>query len=174
MKISLLILLLTMSILSGCAGSKISSSASNSVKTINPVNEIAMAPDSGLVGDSLAIELSNRGFKVIDSHAFELILSKLNIDTLEMTRPGGLEKIKSKGVDAVLYVKGVAGHDNEPQSVSVRITSTTNGRLITGLVWQNAFGGRAGSIADRVMRKGMTEAVKEIADEVEKSLKPAN
>lgn len=92
MKISLLILLLTTSILSGCASSKISSSASNSGKIINPVNEIAMAPDSGLVGDSLAIELSNRGFKVIDSHAFELILSKLNIDTLEMTRPGGLEK----------------------------------------------------------------------------------
>lgn len=171
---ALLAALVITTLTTGCASSKISSTASNSSKTINPVNEIAMAPDSGVLGDSLAIELNNRGFKVIDSHAFELILSKLNIDTLEMTRPGGLEKIRSRGVDAVLYVKGIAGHDNEPQSVNVRITSTTNGRLITGLVWQNAFAGQAGSIADRVMRKGMTEAVKEIADEIEKSLNPAN
>jgi hypothetical protein len=50
------------------------------------------------------------------------------------------------------------GYDQQPQSASVRTVSTANGSMIAGVTWQNGFGGAEGSIADRVMRKGLSQA----------------
>jgi hypothetical protein len=43
--------------------------------------------------------------------------------------------------------------------------STENGSMIAGVTWQNGFGGAEGSVADRVMRKGLSQAASDIAGE---------
>jgi hypothetical protein len=43
------------------------------------------------------------------------------------------------------------------------MNSTHNGQVLAGVTWQNGYGGAAGSPADRVMRKGLSEAAAEIA-----------
>jgi hypothetical protein len=91
---------------------------------------------------------------------------RLNLNEVEITRPEGLAKFRGQGVDAMLVVRGAGGYDDQPQSASARMTSTTNGVLIAGVTWQNGFGGQAGSMADRVMRKGLSQAAAEIASEL--------
>ncbi|HWM45287.1 MAG TPA: hypothetical protein VNR11_00075 [Xanthobacteraceae bacterium] len=53
------------------------------------------------------------------------------------------------------------------------MTSTRDHTLIAGVAWQNAGAGARGSIADGVMRKGLAEAARDIADELAARLKPA-
>jgi hypothetical protein len=43
------------------------------------------------------------------------------------------------------------------------MTSTQTGEVLAGVTWQNGWGGMAGSISDRVMRKGLSEAASEIS-----------
>jgi hypothetical protein len=54
------------------------------------------------------------------------------------------------------------------------LSSTENGALIAGVTWQNGFGGQAGSVADRVMRKGLAQAATEIANELAGRIRPAS
>jgi len=56
---------------------------------------------------------------------------------------------------------------------TARMTSTRDHTLIAGVAWQNAGAGARGSIADGVMRKGLAEAARDIADELAARLKPA-
>ena len=74
-----------------------------------------------------------------------------------------MAKLKDQGIDAFLIVRGGGGYDENPQSASARMNSTHNGQVLAGVTWQNGFGGAAGSPADRVMRKGLTDAASEIA-----------
>ena len=53
------------------------------------------------------------------------------------------------------------------------MTSTENGALIAGVTWQNGFGGQAGSVVDRVMRKGLSQAASEIANELAAQVAPS-
>jgi len=91
------------------------------------------------------------------------MMIRLNLNEVEITRPEGLAKLKDQGIDAFLVVRGGGGYDEQPQSASARMNSTHNGQVLAGVTWQNGFGGAAGSPADRVMRKGLTEAAAEIA-----------
>jgi hypothetical protein len=61
-------------------------------------------------------------------------------------------------------VRAAGGYDDQPQSATARVNSTHNGRVLAGASWQNGWGGRAGSIADRTMRRGLAQAAREIAD----------
>jgi len=89
---------------------------------------------------------------------------------IEVSTPQGLSRLKEKGIDAYLTVKSAGAYDNQPQSASARATSTHSGRVIAGISWQNGWGGQAGSMADRTMRKGLAEAAQEIASALAKSL----
>jgi len=60
--------------------------------------------------------------------------------------------------------------DGLPQSASVLLTSTETARIIGGVSWQNGWGGMAGSIADRTMRKDVADAAKEITDALVKQV----
>ena len=149
--------------ISGCASSKISSTPiSSQVKHL--VKVIAFAPGGGLLADAVGIELSNRGFTVIDSSSTSSMMVRLNLNEVEISKPEGLVKFKGQGIDAMLVVRAAGGYDQQPQSASARMTSTHNGQVLAGVTWQNGFGGAAGSPADRVMRKGLTEAAAEIAN----------
>lgn len=156
-------------LMAGCASSKVSqlpvaSSASH------PVRAIAMAPEGGLLAEAVGIELSNLGYTITDSSSTSKLMIRLNIEEIEIATPQGFEKLKSKGIDAFLTVKGAGAYDDQVQSASARASSTHTGRIIAGVSWQNGWGGQAGSIVDRAMRKGLAEAAQEIASALATSL----
>ncbi len=121
-------------------------------------------PGSGLVADAVGVELSNRGFTIIDSTTVSSMMVRLNINEIEITRPEGLAKLRSQGIDATLVVRASISSDNQPESASARMNSTENGQVIAGVTWQNGYGCQSGSPCDRVMRKGLTEMASEIAE----------
>jgi hypothetical protein len=92
------------------------------------------------------------------------MMVRLNMNEVEVQRPENLAKLKAQGIDAFLSVRASGAYDGQPQGASARVVSTGTGRLIAGVTWQNAWGGQAGSIADRTMRKGLNEASVEIAN----------
>lgn len=154
-------------ITTGCATSKMSSSpVASQVK--HSVSVIALAPGGGLLTDAVGIELANLGFTIIDPSSTSSMMVRLNLNEIEITRPEGLAKLKDQGIDAFLIVRTAGGYDQQPQSAGVRMNSTHNGKLLAGITWQNGYGGMAGSPADRVMRKGLSEAAIEIATALSK------
>jgi hypothetical protein len=149
-------------VISGCAPSKVSSIPA-AFQSKHSVKVIAFAPGGGILADAVGVELLNRGFTVIDASSTSSMMVRLNLNEVEITKPEGLAKLKEQGIDAILVVRSAGGHDDQPQSASARMTSTYNGQVLAGVTWQNGWGGRVGSIADRTMRKGLTEAAAEIA-----------
>ncbi|SFN45090.1 hypothetical protein SAMN05216386_1021 [Nitrosospira briensis] len=141
----------------GCATSKMSSAPMAS-QVKHSVSVIALAPGGGLLTDAVGIELANRGFTIIDPSSTSSMMVRLNLDEIEISRPEGLAKLKDQGIDAFLIVRAAGGYDQQPQSASVRMNSTHNGKLLAGITWQNGYGGMAGSPADRIMRKGLSES----------------
>lgn len=170
MKKYIALALVSVALLGGCASSKVSSLPVAS-QTKHTVKVIAFAPGGGLLADAVGVELSNRGFTVIDSSTTSSMMIRLNLNEIEITRPEGLAKLKDQGIDAFLVVRGGGGYDQQPQSASARMNSTHNGQVLAGVTWQNGFGGAAGSPADRVMRKGLTEAASEIATSLAERVK---
>jgi hypothetical protein len=162
MKKQILLVLFLTAMLGGCASSKVSSMPAVS-QAKHDVKVIAFAPGGGLLADAVGVELANRGFTVIDSSTTSSMLVRLNLNEVEITRPEGLSKLKEQGIDAFLTVRSGGGYDQQPQSASARMNSTHTGQVLAGVTWQNGFGGQAGSPADRLMRKGLTEAATEIA-----------
>jgi len=158
----LFLTLSTLGTLAGCGFSKVSS-LPGSLATAQAVKVIAFAPGGGLLADAIGVELSNRGFTVIDSSSTSSMMIRLNLNEVEIAKPEGLNKLKDQGIDAILVVRSAGGQDDNPQSASARMSSTQNGQVLAGVTWQNGFGGQAGSISDRVMRKGLADAAAEIA-----------
>ncbi len=155
----------------GCATSR-TSTLPVSGRLATSVKVIALDPGGGLLADAVGVELSNKGFTVIDSATTSKLMARLNINEIEISTPTGLQKLKEQGVDAYLTVRAAGGYDEQPQSASARINSTDTGQIVAGVSWQNGWGGQAGSIVDRTMRKGLAEAAKEIAEALVKSIKP--
>ncbi len=124
-----------------------------------------------MLADAVGVELSNRGFTVIDSASTSQMLVRLNLNEVEISTPQGLTKLKDQGIDAFLTVRA-AGEGGQPQSASARVNSTHTGQVMAGISWQNAWGGMKGSIADRTMVKGLAEAAAEIADALTKAIRP--
>jgi hypothetical protein len=116
------------------------------------------------MADAVAVELANRGFLVIDGAATSNLMVRLNLNEVEIARPEGLAKFRDQGVDALLTVRAAALGDGRPESASARMNSTHTGQVLAGVTWQNGWGCVAGSPCDRVMRKGLSEAAREIAD----------
>lgn len=148
-------------LVSGCVGSRVSLTEL-SYPVTEPINTIALAPGGGILADAIGVELTNSGFNVIETGAMTALMARLNLDEFELTQPQSLNKLKEKNIDAYLSVKAAAGRDGRPQSAIARLNSTTDGKILAGVSWQNGWGGIAGSMADRTMRKDLTEAATEI------------
>ena len=162
--------LLAVTLVSGCATSRVSA-VPTLAKPATPVRTIALAPTGGLLAEAVGVELSNRGFVIIDSASTSKLMVRLNLNEIEIAKPEGIAKLKAEGIDAYLSVSAAGGYDQQPQSASARMNSTQTGQIIAGVTWQNGWGGQAGSIADRVMRKGLSEAAAEITDALVKNLR---
>ena len=166
MKWIIIVILMCASI--GCSGAKIS--RMQAVKPSHPVATIALAPSGGVLADAIGIELFNHGLAVIDTAETSSLFARLNLHEAEIIQPQNLTLLRVEGIDAYLMVKSVAGYDDVPQSASARLTSTHDSSLLVGVTWQNGWGGVRGSVADRVMRQGLTDAAQRIAKEIVKRL----
>jgi hypothetical protein len=157
-------------LLVACASAKVSS-LPVTTKVHVAVKVIALAPDGGLLADAVGVELANRGYTIIDTASMSKMMVRLGINEVEVQMPEGLSKLKAQGIDAWLSVRSAGGNDGAPQSASARMNSTETGQIIAGVTWQNGWGGVSGSIADRTMRSGLTDAARQIADALVARLK---
>ena len=157
--------------LSGCGTTKVSETPVRK-GTTHSVRTIALAPSGGLLADAVGVELFNRGYQVIDTAQFSALMVRDNMSEIEVLAPQNLQKLQGQGIDAILSAKTASDYEGNPKSASVRLTSTHNGQLLAGLTWQNAWGGMSGSIADRVMKKDLSETAEQIADDLTKQLPP--
>lgn len=155
---------------SACAGSKMSAAQPQAVPT-REIGRLAIAPGSGVLGDAIGLELFNRGLTIVDAQETVAIVGRAGLREFELTSTQGFDVLRQQGIDALLTAKSVDGADGRPESASVRVTDTTSGEIVAGLSWQNGWGGRRGSMADRTMRKNLSKAASEIADELLQRLK---
>ena len=143
----ILFIVLSMLVFSSCGGSKLSYVGGSSKISV-PINTIALDPNGGILADAIGVELLNSGFNVIDTQKVTALMARLNLDEISIMQPTSLVKLKDSGIDAFLSVKAAAGYDGLPQSASARLNSTHDGKIISGVSWQNGWGGAAGSPAD--------------------------
>ena len=149
-------------LLVGCAASQVSI-VGNKISQ-SSFNSIALSTNNSVLGQAVANELVGRGFKVQSPGQTNSLMVRLNLNEGEVTAPKSLKAFSKEGIDAVVVVSAVGGYDQMPQSASVQIINTRTFNIVAGLNWQNGFAGQQGSIADRLMRKGLTRAASEIAD----------
>ena len=150
-------------IFAGCATSKMSVISSEMMYNgQRSVRTIAIPTGAGVLGDAIAVELTNQGYKVFDSQQLSNVLMRANLSEIEIAQPQNLRSLKANGIDAYLSIRSAGGYNRLPESASVRLNSTSDGRVITGVSWQNGWGARQGSICDRVMRKNIADAACEI------------
>ena len=148
--------------LCGCAGSKITPIATARAP-VSPISTIAFAPSGGVLADAVGLSLLNYDVRVFDTQQTSNLLIRFNLDEEEIMEPQNLATIAERGIDAILFVRTVAGYDDKPQSASIRLVHTSDGLLVGGLAWQNGKGGVAGSPLDRAQRKDIVDAAEEIA-----------
>lgn len=153
--------------LAACGGARISKTGG---AISEPVAVIALDQGGGLLADAVGVQLSHKGYTVLDSGATGRLVARINLNEVEINTPQGLSKMADEGVDAYLVVRASGGYDQQPQSASARVSSTRSGRVLAGVTWQNGWGGQAGSIADRTMRQGLSEAAEDIADALSESM----
>ena len=149
-------------LLVGCAASQVSI-VGNKISQ-SSFNNIALSTNNGVLGQAVANEMVGRGYKVQSPGQTNSLMLSLNLNEGEITAPKSLKAFSKEGVDAVIVVSAVGGYDQMPQSASVQIINTSTLDIMAGLNWQTGFAGQQGSIDDRLMRKGLTKAAKEIVD----------
>ncbi|MGY8985732.1 MAG: hypothetical protein ACKVIX_03745 [Sphingomonadales bacterium] len=157
-------------LLIGCSSSKISV-VSNLIRVDHPVNAIAVAPGRGFMAEAIAIELLNKGFRVIDPAQTSNLMIRLNLTEVDVSLPTGLAALKDAGIDAYLTVMTISNYQGRIESATARVTSTHNGQIIAGVSWQNGWGCAPDSPCDALMSSGTTEAAQEIVVGLAKTLK---
>ena len=116
-------------VLLGCSGSKVTLLSSARPRT-TPISTIALAPSGGVLADGIGLSLLNYDVTVFDTQQTSNLMIRYNLNEVEVMEPQGLAVIAAQGVDAILVVRSVAGYDDKPQSASVRLIHTTDGRLV--------------------------------------------
>jgi len=149
-----------------CIGPAVMSDIGPSKLPDQPITRLAIAPGSGLLGDAIGLELFNRGLTVVDADESKAIMGRVGLKEFEIVEAQGLAALHEKGIEAVLIVKSNFAPDGVPESATIRIINTASGKLIVGIVWQNAWGGERGSPLDRMARKSLPGAAKDISEEL--------
>lgn len=151
----------------GCAGARMTTATGiASPERPAPMRAIAIAPGSGPFGEAVGVELFNAGAVIVDASAASQIVGRVGLREFEVTSGKGLEALRAEGVDGVLTVKSVDGSDGKPESASARVTDCRTGNIVAGVTWQNGWGGQEGSMADRQMRKGLSRAASQVAQDL--------
>jgi len=159
----LLIFICTFLTLYGCATASVNRIGNGS--DLNNIKTIAMSPGGGVLAEAISIELS-RKYVVLDSNTTADLFVQLGLTEASVMLPQNITKLKTKGIDAYCTVRAASQLDGVPQTATIRLNNTETGMLISGVTWNNAWGGRSGSLADRIMRKSMNSAAEEIVSEL--------
>lgn len=155
-------LILISLILYGCSTAPMLNVAASPIRD-EQIRTVALAPNSGVLGDAIGFELIKYGFEVFDTAQVSSMMVRMNLNEIEILEPQNLKKLKTKGIDSMLQVRVVAGYDGRPQSASVKMVSTSTGKIMAGASWQNGRAGAQGSLADQDARVGMSVAAQQIA-----------
>jgi hypothetical protein len=167
-------LLITMSllVLSACGASKTVQTRvadyvphSARILAVAPADEL-LVKDSGKLADAIGVELSRRGYTVVNTKAAAEMLTKHGVSPVDVIAPQGLAAFGKEGVDAVLSVTSSSADIGGPgmRYVKAKMTSTRTSTEIGGIDWTNSWGGMPGSPADYMTRKSAAAAAVEIAD----------
>ena len=157
-------------VLAACSGAKISSPR-RLAPLPHPVGSIAFSPSGGVMADAVGIELFNEGFVVFATRQTSTLMVRYNLNEEEVMYPERISDLAKEGIDALLIVRTVAGYDGNPESVAVRVVSTRTGQVIGALTWQTGKGGMQGSPLDRMKRKGMVDAARQIGEALARQLR---
>ena len=162
--------LASLAFLAGCSGSKLSV-ITNVAPPSEPITVIAMAPSGGILADAVAFEFLNYGLQIFDTNQTSNLLVRLNLSEVEVMSPSNLNRLSEEGFNAIIFVRTVAGYDDKPQSASIRVQQTTDGRVVAGVSWQNGSGFMRDSPLDMGQRKDVVEAAEEIAEALARQLR---
>ena len=118
--------------------------------------DLTPVSDADRAAEAIAEELSKLGLKIFASkeHANNHTSNKR------------YSSFKKNGIDAVIIIKEIIASDGRPESASLLVINTVNGKQILKLTWQNGWGGPPGSPSDRIMRSNSFEAAKDIAHKI--------
>ena len=152
-------------ILAGCSGSQVSVKQVPGAET-KPIHHIAIMPGSGILGDSIAKELNDRGINVATANETDRMVGGIKINHLGVTASQYYAALRNKGVDAAITATADMAEDGKPDKADARVMDTASGESLMDIAWQNGWGGYGGSDADRVMRKGTSEAAQEMTKEL--------
>ena len=152
-------------ILIGCGGSKVSVVQSPDAE-IKPIQRLAIMPESGILGDAIAKELSNRGIDIVTGDETAVMVGGIRINQLGVSARVYYNALREKGVDAALTASAKIAPDGTPDHARAQVLDTASGDSLLDITWENAWGGYGGSDADRAMRKSTSEAAQEISKEL--------
>jgi hypothetical protein len=119
------------------------------------VKTIAVLPGGGVLADEITLNLIARAFQVVPPppDATEAALRSQE----------GLATLRKAGIDALLVVRSVNDHDGRPRSATAVLYGTDNGRVVSGVTWENGHGfGIEHSVTNSVLRVGNDQAAKEM------------
>jgi len=154
--------------LSGCLSNRMTL-VQNSNRSGHPIRSIALNPSGGIIADAIGMELLNRGYVVLDTQETSNLLIRMDSSEIEWMEPAQRQKLRDRNIDAVLIVRSSSNSFGTPESVSVRLVSTHDGRVIGGLAWDNAKFGARRSPANYMVKRGVVRAAREITPALIKS-----
>ena len=125
-----------------------------------PLKTIALAPNGGIFADLIGIELSEQGYAIVDTGATLALLVFMQRTQADLLSPEIMAMFKGRGIDAVLVVQKVDGTDGLPQTVHMRLYSTTTSAEVGGFEWENSW-----------IRRGVLESAQAIAAATSKGLR---
>ena len=125
-----------------------------------PLQTIALAPSGGIFADVIGIELAAHGYTIVDTGATLALLMLMQKTQDELFSPEVMDKLKERGIDAVLAVQKVDGMDGLPQTVQIRLHSTALLADVADVNWENKW-----------IRRGIMETAREIAAAVSQEIR---
>ena len=149
-----------MVLLSGCAAGR--ATPVGHLQSIDPpLQTIALAPNSGLFADLIGLELSEQGYTIVDTGATLALLMLMHKPQDKLLSPEILAMLKARDIDAVLVVQKVDDPDGLPQTIHLRLHSTTLQADVGGIDWENGW-----------IHRSVVEAAQEIAVALHKTAQP--
>jgi hypothetical protein len=128
-------------------------------RDMSRVRTLWVAPNGGLLGDALSVELARLGFTIVDKASTTTRTIRIDASEAEMVQPQSLSEMRQAGVDAMVFVRSAAARDGNPQSATVRIVSTNDGVMIGGATWRNGGAYSRGSIDAQTTARRIGEAL---------------
>ena len=80
-------------IITGCASSKMSVIPSAVSHNQQPIKTIAIPSGVGVLGDAIAVELSNRGYQVFDFQQLSNLIIRSGLSEAEISQPQSLHEL---------------------------------------------------------------------------------